>query len=126
MKKIFIILFLIFSSCDDNPTDSSSNPISFKLQDLNTSSLTYNQLVKWKIKFHELRMGKPSYDLFIDDKNLNANYHWQIENIEKNVDPALREFVHLSQCYSCLDILSVESIQAICSGTVKALKDLGL
>ena len=52
----------------------------------NTSKLfhlTYNQLVKWKIKFHELRMGKPSYDLFIDDKNLNAIYHWQIENIEK-------------------------------------------
>ena len=33
--------------------------------------ITYNQLNNWKCKFHELRMGKPSYDLFIDDKNIN-------------------------------------------------------
>ena len=26
------------------------------------------QLNKWGAKFHELKMGKPAYDLFIDDK----------------------------------------------------------
>lgn len=37
--------------------------------------LTYHQLVSWKAKFHELRMGKPVFDLFIDDKAFNSeNY----------------------------------------------------
>jgi hypothetical protein len=31
---------------------------------------TYKQLQEWGCKFHELRMGKPAYDLFIDDKNI--------------------------------------------------------
>jgi len=34
--------------------------------------VTLNQLNKWNCKFHELRMGKPAYDLFIDDKNINS------------------------------------------------------
>ena len=32
------------------------------------SELTREQLRIWGCKFHELRMGKPSYDLLIDDK----------------------------------------------------------
>jgi len=34
---------------------------------------TYKQLKKWGCKFHSLKMGKPAYDLFIDDKNINSN-----------------------------------------------------
>jgi hypothetical protein len=33
-------------------------------------TITQTQLLKWGCKFHELRMGKPEYDLFIDDKNM--------------------------------------------------------
>ena len=33
---------------------------------------TLKQLQDWGCKFHELRMGKPAYDLFIDDKNINS------------------------------------------------------
>ena len=33
---------------------------------------TLKQLNEWGCKFHELRMGKPAYDLFIDDKNINS------------------------------------------------------
>ena len=33
---------------------------------------TLKQLNKWGVKFHELRMGKPAYDLFICDKTLNT------------------------------------------------------
>ena len=29
---------------------------------------TYAQLKKWKIKFHQLIIGKPSFDIFVDDK----------------------------------------------------------
>ena len=35
--------------------------------------ITLNQLNKWKCKFHELKMGKPAYDLFIDDKNIQSD-----------------------------------------------------
>ena len=46
-------------------------------------SLTYDQLIKYGVKFHELRMGKPHFDLFIDDKNINALNGWTDENIEQ-------------------------------------------
>ncbi len=42
------------------------------LTNINWFELTQKQLNKWGCKYHELRMGKPVYDLFIDDKNLNA------------------------------------------------------
>jgi hypothetical protein len=29
---------------------------------------TYNQLKNWGLKFHYLYFGKPSYDIFVDDK----------------------------------------------------------
>ena len=35
--------------------------------------LILNQLNNWGCKFHELRLGKPYYDLFIDDKNINSD-----------------------------------------------------
>jgi len=35
--------------------------------------LTYNQLKDWGCKFHELHMGKPSGDFYIDDKGVYSN-----------------------------------------------------
>ena len=36
-------------------------------------SLTVSQLVKWRVKYHKLiDKGKPSWDLFVDDKAVNA------------------------------------------------------
>jgi hypothetical protein len=32
---------------------------------------TYNQLKEWGCKFHELHMGKPAGDYYIDDKGIN-------------------------------------------------------
>ena len=34
--------------------------------------VTMSQLTQWKCKYHELKMGKPNYDLFIDDKNIHS------------------------------------------------------
>lgn len=31
---------------------------------------TFNQLKKWNLKFHKLLLGKPSFDIFVDDKAL--------------------------------------------------------
>ena len=37
---------------------------------------TKNQLIEWGLKFHKLLLGKPSYDLFIDDKSINFDDKW--------------------------------------------------
>lgn len=34
--------------------------------------VTENQFSSWGVKYHELKFGKPMYDLFIDDKNINT------------------------------------------------------
>ena len=33
--------------------------------------ITKNQLDSWGVKYHDLKLGKPVYDLFIDDKAMN-------------------------------------------------------
>ena len=38
---------------------------------------TYKQLKKWKLNFHKLIFGKPSYDIFIDDKALFFKKNWK-------------------------------------------------
>ena len=34
-------------------------------------SFTFRQLKKWKLKFHKLILGKPSYDFIVDDRAIN-------------------------------------------------------
>ena len=38
--------------------------------------VTENQFKDWGVKYHELKFGKPAYDLFIDDKNMNSEEWW--------------------------------------------------
>jgi hypothetical protein len=35
--------------------------------------VTEKQFSEWGVRYHELKFGKPNYDLFIDDKNINAD-----------------------------------------------------
>ena len=37
---------------------------------------TQNQLRKWGLKYNILLMGKPSYDIFVDDKSYGYNSNW--------------------------------------------------
>jgi uncharacterized HAD superfamily protein len=37
---------------------------------------TKNQLNSWGVKYHELKMGKPSYDIIVDDKHFNYDNKW--------------------------------------------------
>ena len=46
---------------------NNDNSILAKKQGYET---TFKQLKKWGLNFHELKMGKTSYDLIIDDKSL--------------------------------------------------------
>ena len=34
--------------------------------------VTEKQFTDWGVKYHKLNFGKPIYDLFIDDKNINT------------------------------------------------------
>ena len=37
------------------------------------TEITKHQLEQWQVKFHELKLGKPTYDLFICDKAVNSH-----------------------------------------------------
>ena len=42
------------------------------------TELTKKQLTDWGICYDKLLMGKPSYDLYIDDKSINVDKYWKI------------------------------------------------
>ena len=37
---------------------------------------TVKQLMKWGLKYNELIFGKPSYDIFVDDKAFGFKRNW--------------------------------------------------
>jgi hypothetical protein len=39
---------------------------------LDWSDVTKKQFELWGVKYHEVKFGKPYYDMFIDDKNMNT------------------------------------------------------
>ncbi len=39
--------------------------------------LTKKQLKKWRVKYHDLRVKKPHYDLFICDKAINSEDYFR-------------------------------------------------
>ena len=47
-------------------------------------NLTTKQLKNWKVKYHKLIMGKPSYDLIIDDLSLYFKKTWY-KDIKKHL-----------------------------------------
>ena len=61
-----------------------------KLSSLNVikkiKPLTVLQLKKWGVLYHKLYFGKPSYDLFIDDKAMFFKKNWStILRKKKNI-----------------------------------------
>ena len=38
--------------------------------------VTEKQLIEWGCKYHSLKMGKPSYDVWIDDLAINADEYF--------------------------------------------------
>jgi len=57
--------------------------------------LTQRQLKEWKIQYDELLMGKPAYDIYLDDKSFNIDHIFPIptENISttKKLTPEIVE-----------------------------------
>ena len=48
------------------------------------SKLTFNQLKKWNLKYHKLIFGKPSFDLYVDDKSLFFKKNW-LNSLKKKI-----------------------------------------
>lgn len=46
---------------------------------LDWRKITEKQLKEWGVKYHELKMWKPVYDLFICDKAINSNLYFNKE-----------------------------------------------
>jgi len=49
------------------------------------NGLTKKQLKKWNVFYHKLYFGKPSFDIYIDDKNFNFSKNWYLKSKFKNV-----------------------------------------
>lgn len=45
---------------------------------------TRNQVNSWGLKYHSLILGKPSYDIFVDDKNDSFKKNWYKSFISRN------------------------------------------
>ena len=46
---------------------------------INWRDVTEKQFSLWGVKYHELKFGKPAYDLFIDDKNINTERFFKLK-----------------------------------------------
>ena len=49
----------------------------YKMAVKSYKKLTLRQLKKWKINYHNLILGKPAYDFYIDDKAYGFKKKWQ-------------------------------------------------
>lgn len=47
--------------------------------------LTLNQLNEWNVNYDNLLMGKPNYDVYIDDKSFNVDEHWPVPKNENEL-----------------------------------------
>jgi len=45
---------------------------------IDLEELTSNQLTSWGCKYHTLLLGKPPYDIYIDDKSHNVDSFWPL------------------------------------------------
>ncbi len=74
-KNIYIILFTSRYMGRNNDNQIKAKKMGYKF--------TEKQLKKWGLKYNKLLMGKPSYDLIIDDKSIFFNKNWQSPLLEK-------------------------------------------
>ena len=39
---------------------------------------TFRQLKSWGLNFHKLKFGKPSFDIYVDDKSIFFKKKWHV------------------------------------------------
>tara|TARA_Y100000589_G_scaffold331312_1_gene384278 strand:+ start:4251 stop:5159 length:909 start_codon:yes stop_codon:yes gene_type:complete len=82
------------------------------------SKLTKDQLAKWGVLYHELIMGKPEADIFVDDKAINDKYWlWEtnIKESNENLDSAYNFFNEAAISFShiCQDSILLQKIELL-------------
>ena len=50
---------------------------------IDRTELTHQQMNEWGVKYTSLQLKKPSYDVWIDDKAINANEYFYEEDCSK-------------------------------------------
>jgi quercetin dioxygenase-like cupin family protein len=50
---------------------------------INYEELTKKQLSDWNVQYDNLLLGKPAYDIYIDDKSFNVDSFWPVPNTSK-------------------------------------------
>ncbi len=51
---------------------------------------TEEQLARWEVDYHELFMGKPTADIYIDDKAINST-DWKKNSFQAKLPPPLEQ-----------------------------------
>lgn len=51
---------------------------------LDWTEVTHQQLKLWGVLYHELKLGKPSYDHWIDDKAQNVEIYFQTHTADRS------------------------------------------
>jgi quercetin dioxygenase-like cupin family protein len=59
----------------------------------NYEDLTKKQLEKWNVQYDKLLLGKPSYDIYIDDKSFNVDTFWPVPIKESKTKKIVPEIV---------------------------------
>lgn len=49
---------------------------------LDLYQFTHDQLISWGCKFNTLVLGKPSFDLLIDDKAVQSDYYFYFKDLK--------------------------------------------
>lgn len=82
-KKVIELINLLFDKGHTIKIFTSRymgrNNENVKLAKSQGAIFTTRQLKKWKIKYHQLILGKPSYDVLVDDKSLDFKKDWYIK-----------------------------------------------
>ena len=65
---------------------------------LDWTELTNQQVKKWGVKCHEVKLGKPFYDLIIDDRAINADLWRSRLNLKTCLVTGVFESINLELC----------------------------
>jgi len=68
---IYIDIDETICNSPNKPDYTASTPIGTQTG-IDWTDVTKKQFSDWGVRYHDLKFGKPYYDLFIDDKNMNT------------------------------------------------------
>ena len=69
--------------------------------------LTKKQLSNWGARYHELLLGKPQGDIYIDDKGFNCNnWEFPLQNASKNLNSEKNNFIFKEVIFNHVEVIN--------------------